>query len=114
MSLSESALKKLSKNKVTTVTLECQENVDSTSANINKEIPDLWPDHDKTQSELCVSRKSEVVSLKRQYSSNYKYSRRECLDLSGLHSVENLKLGDTAFKLFKTLNVEIGSSSIED
>ena len=96
MSLSESALKKLSKNRVANVTLECQEYVDSTLANINKEIPDLRLDCDKTQSELCVSRKSEVVSLKRQYSSNYKYSRRECLDLSGLQSVENLKAENTA------------------
>ena len=77
MSLSESALKKLSKNKEAYVTLECQENVDSTLA---KEIPDLRLDCDKTQSELCLSRKSEVVSLKRQYSSNYKYSRWECLE----------------------------------
>ena len=43
------------------------------------------------------------------------YSRWECLELSDLpESIKDSELEDTALKLFKKLNVEIESSSIED
>ena len=72
------------------------------------------------QSELWVSRQSsklreQIVSLERQCWSNCQYSRRECLELSGLpESIENSELEDTALQLFKKLDVEVGSSNIED
>ena len=72
------------------------------------------------QSELWVSRQSsklreQIVSLERQCWSNCQYSRRECWELSGLpESIENSELEDTALQLFKKLDVEVGSSNIED
>ena len=56
MSLSESALKKLSKDEVIALALEYQNMFDSTLTNINKEISDLRQNYEKMQSELCVSR----------------------------------------------------------
>ena len=73
------------------------------------------------QSELCVSRqvssklREQIVSLERQCLSNSQYSRRECLELSGLpDSMENAELGNTALQLFKKLYVEIDSSNLQD
>ena len=56
MSLSESALKKLSKDEVTALALECQTKFDSTLVNINKEISGFRQNYEKMQSELCASR----------------------------------------------------------
>ena len=47
MTLSESALKKLSKDQVIAFVLEYQNKLDSTLANINKEISDLRQNYDK-------------------------------------------------------------------
>ena len=98
MSLSESALKKLSKDEVLLR---------------NKEISDLRQNYEKIQSEFCVSRIAsskltvQIVLLERQCWSNFQYSRRECLELSGLHeSIKNSELEDTALQLFKELDVE--------
>ena len=49
MSLSESALKKLSKDEVIALTLEYQNMFDSTLTNINKEISDLRQNYEKIQ-----------------------------------------------------------------
>ena len=56
MSLSESALKKIYKDKVTTLALEYQNKFDSALANINKEISDFSQNYEKMHSELCISR----------------------------------------------------------
>ena len=69
MSLSESALKKLSKDEVTALVLEYQKKFDSTLTNINKETSDLRQNYEKMQSELCVYRqvssklREQIVSL---------------------------------------------------
>ena len=88
---------------------------------MNKEISDLRHNYEKVQLELCVSRQAssklreQIVSLERKCWSNCQYSRRVCLELSGLpKSIENSELEDTALQLFKRMNVEISSSNIED
>ena len=49
MSLSETVLKKLSKDEVIALTLDYQKNFDSTLTNINKEISDLRQKYEKMQ-----------------------------------------------------------------
>ena len=49
MSLSETVLKKLSKDEVIALALDYQKNFDSTLTNINKEISDLRQKHEKMQ-----------------------------------------------------------------
>ena len=73
------------------------------------------------QSELCVSRQTssklseQMVSLERHCWSNCQYSRRECLEQSGLsESIKNSELEETALQLFKKLDVEVDSSNIGD
>ena len=76
MSLSESALKKLSKDEVIALALEYQNKFDSTLTNINKEITDRMQNYEKMQSEIRVSRqissklREQIVSLERQCWSN--------------------------------------------
>ena len=101
--------------------LEYQNKFDSTLTNKNKEISDLRQNYDKMQSELCVSRqvssklREYIVSLEQQCWSNCQYSRRECLELSGLpESIENSELEDTALQSFKKLDIEVDSSNVED
>ena len=57
MSLSESALKKLSKDKVTIVALEYQKKLESTLVNINKVISELRQNYEKMQSKLYALHK---------------------------------------------------------
>ena len=121
MSLSESAMKTLSKHEVIALAMEYHKKFNSTLTNINKGISDLRNNYGKMQSELCVSRqvssklREQIVSLERQCWSNCPYSKREWLELSGHpKSIENSELEDTALQLFKELDVEIDSSNIED
>ena len=56
-----------------------------------------------------------MVSLQRQCWSNYQYSRRECLEQSGLpESIKNSELEERALQLFKKLDVKVDSSNIVD
>ena len=56
MSLSESGLRKLSRDELVALVLESQNKFDSTLASINKEITDLGQNYEKMQSELCLFR----------------------------------------------------------
>ena len=121
MSLSESALKKLSKDEVITLALEYQNKFDSTLTNINKEISGLRQNYEKMLSKLCISRqvssklKDKILSLERQCWSNCQYSRRQFLELSGLsESIKNSELEDTAIQLLKKLDIDRDSSNTDD
>ena len=77
MSLSEAALKKMSKDEVIALTLEYQEKFNSTLAS----IAELKSDFRRLESELSISRLvnsklcDRVTSLERQCWANYWYTR---------------------------------------
>ena len=109
MPLSEAALRKLTKDEVIALTLECQAKFDNTLSNINKQLNKLRNDF-KIESELSVSKNvnsklnERVVALERQCWGNSQYSIRECLEITGVpNSISN---GD--------LDVAIDHSNIED
>ena len=56
MSLSEAALRKLTKDEVTALTLEYQAKFGSTLSDINKQVSELRSDFKKIESELSVSK----------------------------------------------------------
>ena len=56
MSLSEVALRKLTKDEVITLTLEYQAKFGNTLSNINKELSELRNDFKKIESELCLNK----------------------------------------------------------
>ena len=59
--------------------------------------------------------KEKVVTLERQTWSNSQYSRRECLELSGIpEAIENKDLEGTVLGIFEKLDVMLDPSNIED
>ena len=59
--------------------------------------------------------KEKVVSLERQTWSNSQYSRRECLEHSGIpETIENKDLEGTMLGIFEKLDVMVDPSNIED
>ena len=119
MSLSETVLKKLSKEEVIDLSLQYQNKFDSTLANVNKEISDLGQNYEKMQSELCVSGKvssklrEQILLLEQPCWDICQNSRRECLEVSGLpESLKHSELEHAALKLFRKTDGR--SSNIEE
>ena len=120
-SLSKSALRKLTKDEAIALTLECQGKFDNTLSNINEELSELRNDFIKIESELSISKHvyiklhERVVALERQCWGISKYSRRECLKITGVpDSIRIDDLEETTLKIFDKLDVAIDSSNIED
>ena len=128
MSLSEATLKKLSKDEVINLLLDYQNKFETTLTRLNtdlsglrQDLSDLKQNYIKLESELSVARqvnnklKEHIVSLERQCWSNSQYSRRECLEITGIPDKTDQKdLENTAVNIFRKLDVEIESSNIED
>ena len=121
MALSESALKKLHNDEIINLALDYQSKFDSTLAGIRNELSDLKKDFEQLRSDLSVTKmvntklKEKVVSLERQTWSNSQYSRRECLEPSGIpETIENKDLEGTVLGIFKKLNVMVDPSNVED
>ena len=107
MALSESALKKLRQDEITNLALDYQGKFDSTLAGIRNELSDLKKDFEQLRSDLLITKlvntklKGKVVSLKQQTRSNSQYSRRECLELSGIpETIENNNLERSVLGIF--------------
>ena len=121
MSLSEAALRKLTKDEVMALTLEYQAQFDNTLSNINKELSKLRNYFKKIESKSSVSKNvnskfhERAVALERQCWENNQYSRPECLEITGVPgSVSNDDLEETTIKIFDKLDVAIDPSNIED
>ena len=121
MSLSEAALRKPTKDEVIALTLEYQAKFDNTLSNINRELSELRKDFKKIESPLSVSKNvnsklhERLVALERQCWGNNQYSRRECLEITGVpDSVSYDDLEKTTIKIFDKLDVAIEPPNIED
>ena len=113
MALSEAALKKLSKCEIVSLALDCQK-FDSTLTSIRNELSDLKKVFEKLGSDLLVARqvnsvlRERVTSLERQCWSNSQYSRRECLELTGIpETSDNNALKSTVLKIFERMEVKV-------
>ena len=108
MALSESALKKLHKDEIINLALDYQSKFDSRLEGIRNELSYLKKDFEQLISDLSVTKivntklKDKVVSLERQTWSNSQYSRRECLELSGItETIENKDLEGIVLDIFE-------------
>ena len=85
MTLTEAALKKMSKDDIIILVLDYQDKFNSTLANINKDIRELKYKFGKLESELVVSKSvnsnlcKKLATLERQCWGYSQYSRRESL-----------------------------------
>ena len=121
MALSESALKKLNKGEIIILALDYQNKFDSMLAGIRNELSDLKKDFELLRSDLSITKlvntklKEKVVSLEQQTWSNSQYSRRECLELSGIpETIEKKDLEGTVLSIFEKLDVMVDPSNVED
>ena len=59
--------------------------------------------------------KNHIIVLERKSWSNEQYSRRECLEISGIPSdTEAGQLEQTVLKVFEKLDVDVDPKSVED
>ena len=121
MSISEAALRKLTKDEVIALTLEYQAKFDNTLSNFDKELSERRNNFKKIESELSVSKNVDsklherLVALERQFLGNSQYSRRECLEINSIpDSISNDALEEATIKISDKLDVAIDPSNIED
>ena len=100
MTLPEEALRKLTKDE--------QSKFNSALANIDKDMGELRNDFKKLDVDLAISRsvntklRDRIISLERQCWSNSQYSRRECLEITGLpDNIDNEALEEKALMSLK-------------
>ena len=121
MTLPEEALRKLTKDELVNLSLEYQSKLNSTLANIDKDVGELRNDLKKLESDLAISRsvntklRDRIISLERQCWSNSQHSRRECLEITDLHdNINNEDLEEKALMIFEKFEVTVDSSNVED
>ena len=121
MTLPEEALQKLTKDELVNLSLKCQNKFNSTLANIDKDIVELRNDFKKLVADLAISRsvnnkqRDRIISLERQCWSNSQYSRRECLEMTGLpDNINSEDLEEKILMILEKLAVTEDSSNVED
>ena len=121
MTLPEEALQKLTKYELVNLSLKCQNKFNSTLANIDKDMVELRNDFKKLVADLAISRsvnnkqRDRIISLERQCWSNSQYSRRECLEMTGLpDNINSEDLEEKIPMILEKLAVTEDSSNVED
>ena len=119
MAMSLNALKKLTKEESNMV-IEYQNKFDNMLSNINAELTSLRDRFTKMKLQLLVTRRvnDNLVKqnriLERKCAANEQYSRRECLEISGIpDSIPNNNLEETVLKIFNETGVTVNSRDVE-
>ena len=92
MADTESALSKLNKNDLIRIALDMQKTQNSSLSDMRNELSELRKNYSKLEADLKVSKsvteamKNHIAVLERKCWSNEQYSRRECLQISGIPS----------------------------
>ena len=128
MAYTESALSKLNKDDLIRIALDMQKTQNSILSDMRNELTDmknelseLRKSYNKVKADLKVSKsvteamKNHIIVLERKCWSNEHYSRRECLEISGMPSdTEAGKLEETLLKVFEKLDVDVDPKNVED
>ena len=121
MTLSEPAHKKLHKDEIINLALDYRSKFDSTLEGIRNELSNLKKDFEQLRSDSLITKlvntklKEKVGSLEQQTWNNSQYSRRECLELSGIpETIENKNLEGTVLGIFEKLDVMVDPGNVED
>ena len=120
MAMSLNALKKLTKEELSNMVIDYQNKFDNMLSNINAELTSLRDRFTKMESQLLVTRRvnDNLVKqnriLERKCAANEQYSRRECLEISGIpDSIPNNNLEETVLKIFNETGVTVNSRDVE-
>ena len=114
------SLLKLSKDDLVRLTLDYQHKQDKLLNKINQDLTELSKNYSRLESELQVAKtvttiqRQQIIALEKQCWSNEQYSRRECLEISGLpDNVHDDKLEDTVLEVFQKIDITIQPENIE-
>ena len=128
MAYTESALSKLNKGDLIRIALDMQKTQNSILPDMKNELTDmknelseLRKNYNKLKADLKVSKsvtepiKNHIIVLERKCWSNEQYSRRECLEISGIPcDTEAGKLEETLLKVFEKRDVDVDPKNVED
>ena len=128
MTYKESALSKLNKDDLIRIALDMQKTQNSILSDMKNELTDmknelseLRKNYNKLEADLKVSKsvteamKNHIIVLERKCWSNEQYSRRECLEISGIPSdTEACKLEETLLKISEKMNVDVAPISCKN
>ena len=127
MAYTESALSKLNKDDLIRIALDMQKTQNSVLSDMRNELsdmknelPGLEKNYNKLEADLKVSKshneamENHVIVLERKYWSNEQYSRRKCLEISGIpFDTETGKLEETLIKVFEKLDVDVDRKNVK-
>ena len=121
MDRTEQSLLKLSRDELARLALDYQGKFNSVLQSLKDDVSEMKSKFNVLESKLQVSKNvtdhltKYMKTLERKYHENEQYSRRECLEISGIpSSIEDSALEDTVLKLFRKVNVLIDPSNVED
>lgn len=116
---SENELKELNKKQLVAMVIELK----SENANLRDlsiKLKDIDEKISKIQSDLEISRnvsnllQEKVICLERKLADQSQYSRRECLEVSGIPvSVTDVNLEEKVLSIFKKIDCEVSNKDIE-
>ena len=124
--LTEESLNKLSKTDLVTLAVNLQDKMETMKSNLNEKVSDLNTKKLNTNFELLKSDFSatriennslneRLIALERQCWANAQYSRRECLEITGIpSSVSDKDLEEVVCKAITKAGVDITPDDIED
>ena len=114
------SLEKLGKSDLARLVMDYQNKFDTVLNNINSELLDLKNKFTKLESDLEISRNinnklvEQVTRLERKCWENEQYSRRECIEISGIpQSIEQIDLERTVLNVFDKIDVTVDPQNIQ-
>ena len=123
MALNEAALRKLGQEKIIKLALEYQSKFELTLSSINNiktDLSELRKYYEKLEPDVIITKQvntklcDKMKFLERQCWANEQYSRRECLEISGVpESVAVNDLEGKVLKLLEKIDVEVHPDHIE-
>ena len=121
MDYTEHSLLKLSKDELARLVLDYQSKFNSFLQSLKDGVSEMRSTFNDLESEMQVSKNvtdnltKYMKTLERKCHENKQYSRRECLEMSGIpNSIEDSAFENTVLKLFRKVNVLIDQSNVED
>ena len=115
-----SSLIKLTREELANIVLDYQHKFDNSLGSINAELLELKTKFTKMESDLTISRNVNVklmerlVVTERKCWANEQYSRRECLEISGIpESVSDNALEDEIQGILRGIYAEVDTENIE-
>ena len=116
MVLTRSALEKMSSEELVSLVLEQQDTVQNTLTQLNNEMSKFNKNFEKLEAELLVSKsvnallEKRITDLERQCWKNEQYSRRECVEITGIPEDTDPK---KVCELFNKINVNLSPDDFQ-